>query len=63
MAQEKVRQALQDTFENDDGFVKEVSVILNETIINNFESTFQTNIKGDVGKVINVVNPRDVHID
>ena len=63
LAQEKVRQALQDIFQNDDDFVKEVTLILNETTINNVENTFQTNIKGDVGKVINVVNPRDIHIE
>ena len=63
VAQEKVRQALQDTFENDNDFTKQVTLILNETTINNYENTFQTNIKGDVGKVINVVNPRDVHIE
>lgn len=63
LAQEKVRQALQDTFENDDNFVKEVTLILNETTVNNVENTFQTNIKGNVGKVVNVVNPHDVHIE
>jgi len=60
--QEQMRYTLQNMLEKDVEFVKELTLITNETTISN-ESHIQTIINGDVGSVTNIGNVQgDVHI-